>query len=132
VRRRERVVDPGAAVERAARSATPRNLDTAVADIVRTDQLRDRIDILDKCADYAPFPVAERLRANATKLLDCADAHDRTRLTLKDTGENSVLDREEIHTSVCWRSAKFTERHHVDPTSRCYPAFGPNRRSGTS
>jgi hypothetical protein len=59
--------------------------------IVRTDQhaiqLRDRADVLDTRAAHAPYPVAERLRANATKLRDWADAHDRTRLTLKDTAE---------------------------------------------
>jgi len=47
-------------------------------------QLRDRADVLDKRAAHAPYPVAERLRANANKLRDHADAHGRTRLTLKD------------------------------------------------
>lgn len=59
--------------------------------VVRTDQhaiqLHDRADVLDKRAAHAPYPVAERLRANATKLRDHVDAHDRTRLTLKDVAE---------------------------------------------
>ncbi|MGH3889414.1 MAG: hypothetical protein ACRDSZ_23115 [Pseudonocardiaceae bacterium] len=57
--------------------------------IVRTDQhasqLRDRADVLDKRAAHAPYPVAERLRANANKLRGYADTHDRTRIMLEDT-----------------------------------------------
>lgn len=57
--------------------------------IIRTDehavQLRERADSLDKRAAFTPRPIGDRLRANANKLRDFADTHDRTRITLKDT-----------------------------------------------
>jgi len=56
--------------------------------IVRTDQhatqLRDRADLLDQRARQMPHPVAERLRATASRLHGHADTHDQTRTTLKD------------------------------------------------
>ncbi|WP_327328156.1 integrase [Streptomyces sp. NBC_01210] len=59
--------------------------------IVRTDQharqLRDRAEVLDKRAVHTPQPVAERLRANATKLRSFADHHDRARITLQEAAE---------------------------------------------
>ncbi|MER7848368.1 integrase [Kitasatospora sp. NPDC096077] len=52
---------------------------------VRTDhhaeRLRDRADRLDRQAPHTPAPVAERLRANASRLRTLADDHDRARIT---------------------------------------------------
>ncbi|WP_432140048.1 integrase [Streptomyces sp. bgisy154] len=54
--------------------------------IVRTDQhataLRHRAEVLDRQADHTPKPVGDRLRANAARLREFADTHDRTRITL--------------------------------------------------
>jgi hypothetical protein len=56
--------------------------------IIRTDehavQLRERADFLTKRAASTPQPIGDRLRANAARLRDLADTHDRTRITLKD------------------------------------------------
>jgi integrase len=56
--------------------------------IIRTDehavQLRERAGLLDKRAAFAARPIGDRLRANASRLRDLADTHDRTRSTLKD------------------------------------------------
>lgn len=56
--------------------------------IVRTDEhaarLRDRANVLEKRAVHTPQPVGDRLRANADRLRDIADHHDRTRITLKE------------------------------------------------
>jgi hypothetical protein len=56
--------------------------------IIRTDQhaaqLRERAELLDKRAAVAAQPIGDRLRANAARLRDLADTHDRTRITLKD------------------------------------------------
>ncbi|MEV1171227.1 hypothetical protein [Nonomuraea sp. NPDC049784] len=56
--------------------------------IIRTDehaaQLRERAEFLGKRAAFAARPIGDRLRANAVRLRDLADAHDRTRITLKD------------------------------------------------
>ncbi|MGW6941162.1 integrase [Streptomyces xanthophaeus] len=61
----------------------------ACGNIIRTDEhaarLRDRADDLDKHAVHTPQPVGDRLRANATRLRDLADVHDRTRITLLET-----------------------------------------------
>ncbi|MER7693749.1 hypothetical protein [Streptomyces sp. NPDC097610] len=58
------------------------------ANIARTDQhatgLRLRATSLDQQADHAPGPLGERLRNNAARLRDLADAHHRTRATLQD------------------------------------------------
>lgn len=57
--------------------------------VVRTDRhaaaLRERAEVLVRCADHAPGPAAERLRRNADKLRSYADQHDRTRMTLKES-----------------------------------------------
>ena len=54
--------------------------------IIRTDQhaiqLRERATVMDTRATRVPGPLGDRLRANADKLRDYADAHDRTRITL--------------------------------------------------
>jgi hypothetical protein len=56
--------------------------------IIRTDehavQLRARAGLLDQRAAVAGRPIGDRLRANAARLRDLADTHDRTRITLKD------------------------------------------------
>jgi hypothetical protein len=56
--------------------------------IIRTDehavQLRARADVLNKHAESAPRPIGDRLRANAARLQNVADTHDRNRITLKD------------------------------------------------
>ncbi|MFE2729239.1 hypothetical protein [Kitasatospora sp. NPDC059327] len=56
--------------------------------IARTDhhaaQLRRRAELLDRQADHAPAPVAERPRASAQRLAAPADHHDRTRTTHQD------------------------------------------------
>ncbi|MFH9009596.1 hypothetical protein ACH4E5_40995 [Streptomyces afghaniensis] len=39
---------------------------------------------LDQQAGHVPGPLGERLRDNATRLRDLADAHHRTRATLQD------------------------------------------------
>ncbi|MER5783980.1 integrase [Streptomyces mobaraensis] len=58
--------------------------------IVRTDQhaadLRHRADVLDRQAAHTPKPIGDRLRANAARLREFADTHDRTRITLQETG----------------------------------------------
>ncbi|MFG3151433.1 integrase [Streptomyces sp. NPDC048219] len=58
------------------------------ANIARTDQhaagLRLRATSLEQQADHVPGPLGERLRGNATRLRDLADAHHRTRTTLQD------------------------------------------------
>lgn len=55
---------------------------------IRTDQhataLRRRADTLDDQAAHTPGPLGDRLRATAAKLRNHADAHDKTRITLKD------------------------------------------------
>ncbi len=57
--------------------------------IIRTDEhavlLRERAGFLDKRVAFAARPIGDRLRANAARLRDLADTHDRTRITLKDT-----------------------------------------------
>ncbi|MFJ9085738.1 integrase [Streptomyces sp. NPDC102384] len=57
--------------------------------IVRTDQhanaLRARAAVLDEQAAHVPGPVGERLRVRADRLRALADAHERTRTTLKGT-----------------------------------------------
>ncbi|MEV3875026.1 integrase [Streptomyces sp. NPDC049906] len=54
---------------------------------VRTDtharQLRERADEIDQLADHAPDPVARRLRSNAGKLRETANAHDATAQTIE-------------------------------------------------
>ncbi|MGW4791631.1 hypothetical protein ACWEPC_04325 [Nonomuraea sp. NPDC004297] len=56
--------------------------------IIRTDehaaQFRERAEFLDKRAAFAARPIGDRLRANAIRLRDLADTHDRTRITVKD------------------------------------------------
>ncbi|WP_405801107.1 integrase [Streptomyces halstedii] len=56
--------------------------------IVRTDQhaasLRHRAEVLDRQAGHTPQPVGDRLRANAARLRELADTHDRTRITLSE------------------------------------------------
>lgn len=58
------------------------------ANIARTDQhaagLRRRATVLDQRAAQVPGPLGERLRSNAGRLRDLADAHYRTRTTLQD------------------------------------------------
>ncbi|MGI5380520.1 hypothetical protein ACQEV2_41150 [Streptomyces sp. CA-251387] len=60
----------------------------ACANIARTDQhaagLRRRATALDQQAGHVPGPLGARLRDNATRLRDLADAHHRTRATLQD------------------------------------------------
>jgi hypothetical protein len=60
----------------------------ACANIARTDQhatgLRRRATALDQQAGHVPGPLGERLRSNATRLRDLADAHHRTCVTLQD------------------------------------------------
>ncbi|MEW2574981.1 hypothetical protein [Streptomyces syringium] len=52
---------------------------------VRTDtharQLRERADEIDQLAASAPGPLGQRLRANADRLRETADAHDTTAQT---------------------------------------------------
>lgn len=59
----------------------------ACANIARTDQhaagLRRRATALDQQAGHVPGPPGERLRDNATRLRDLANAHHRTRTTLQ-------------------------------------------------
>ena len=69
----------------------PPSLDQCVpacANIARTDQhatgLRLRATALDQQAGHTPGPLGERLRNNATRLRDLADAHHRTRISLQD------------------------------------------------
>jgi hypothetical protein len=71
-------------------SGTP-TLDRCVpgcGNIIRTDEhavlLRERAGFLDKRAAVTARPIGDRLRANASRLRDLADTHDRTRITLKD------------------------------------------------
>lgn len=56
--------------------------------IIRTDehaaQLRERAKFLDRRAAFAVRPIGDWLRANAIRLRDLADTHDRTRITVKD------------------------------------------------
>ncbi|WP_327128859.1 hypothetical protein [Streptomyces sp. NBC_01727] len=58
------------------------------ANIARTDQhavgLRRRATVLAQRAAQVPGPLGERLRSNAGRLRDLADAHHRTRTTLQD------------------------------------------------
>ncbi|WP_393071716.1 hypothetical protein [Streptomyces sp. LN704] len=58
------------------------------ANIARTDRhaagLRRRATVLDQRAAQVPGPLGERLRSNAGRLCDLADAHYRTRATLQD------------------------------------------------
>ncbi|WP_328891692.1 hypothetical protein [Streptomyces sp. NBC_00316] len=58
------------------------------ANIARTDQhaagLRCRATVFDQRAAQVPGPLGERLRSNAGRLRDLADAHYRTRTTLQD------------------------------------------------
>ncbi|WP_406486124.1 hypothetical protein [Streptomyces phaeochromogenes] len=60
----------------------------ACANIARTDQhaagLQRRATVLDQRAAQVPGPLGERLRSNAGRLRDLADAHYRTRTTLQD------------------------------------------------
>jgi hypothetical protein len=70
--------------------ATP-SLDQCVptcANIARTDQhaasLLRRATVLDQRAAHVPGPLGERLRGNAERLRNLADAHHRTRVTLQD------------------------------------------------
>ncbi|GAA2944834.1 hypothetical protein GCM10010446_32660 [Streptomyces enissocaesilis] len=62
--------------------------DPGCANIARTDQhavgLRHYATALDQQAGRVPGPLGERLHDNATRLRDLADAHDRTRTTLRD------------------------------------------------
>lgn len=59
---------------------------TSCANIARTDHhaehLRERATTLDRRANRLPGPIRDRLRSNAGKLRELADAHDRTRITL--------------------------------------------------
>lgn len=59
------------------------------ANIARTDQhaagVRRRATVLDQRAAQVPGPLGERLRSNAGRLRDLADAHYRTRTTLQDS-----------------------------------------------
>ncbi|GAA3518356.1 hypothetical protein FHR32_006272 [Streptosporangium album] len=56
--------------------------------IIRADehaaQLRECAEFLDKRAAFAARPIGDRFRANAARLRDLADTHDRTRITLED------------------------------------------------
>ncbi|TVZ06299.1 integrase [Trebonia kvetii] len=67
---------------------TPRldRCDPRCANIARTDrqaaQLRERAATLDAQAGYVPQPIGDRMRANAARLRELADKHDRTRITL--------------------------------------------------
>ncbi|WP_405886072.1 hypothetical protein OG762_03075 [Streptomyces sp. NBC_01136] len=58
------------------------------ANIARTDQhaasLLRRATVLDQRAAHVPGPLGERLRGNAERLRNLADAHHRTRVTLQD------------------------------------------------
>ncbi|MER5276749.1 hypothetical protein ABT025_13440 [Streptomyces sp. NPDC002809] len=58
------------------------------ANIARTDRhaagLRRRATVLDQRAAQVPGPLGERLRSNARHLLDLADAHRHTRITVQD------------------------------------------------
>jgi hypothetical protein len=57
--------------------------------IARTDwqaaQLRERAAAIETQAEHAPKPVGDRLRANAARLRDQADKHERTRITITPT-----------------------------------------------
>ena len=61
---------------------------TTCGNIARTDQhstkILDRADSLDRQATRVPAPLGDRLRNNAIRLRDLADAHHRTRITLQD------------------------------------------------
>ncbi|MGW7041521.1 hypothetical protein ACWGDT_02145 [Streptomyces avermitilis] len=63
----------------------------ACANIARTDQhaagLRRRATSLEQQAGHVPGPLGERLRGNATRLRELADAHHRTRISLQDGTE---------------------------------------------
>ncbi|MFF1724821.1 hypothetical protein [Streptomyces sviceus] len=60
----------------------------ACANIARTDQhaarLRLRAASLDQQAGHVPGPLGERLRDNAARLRDLADAHHRSRISAQD------------------------------------------------
>jgi hypothetical protein len=68
--------------------ASQREVEEAVA---RTDQhaagLRRRATSLEQQAGHVPGPLGERLRGNATRLRELADAHHRTRISLQDGTE---------------------------------------------
>ncbi len=57
--------------------------------IARTDQqavqFRERAAVIETQAEHAPKPIGDRLRANAARLRELADKHERTRITIPAT-----------------------------------------------